>query len=366
MKSQRAIGIDLSWSTVTPVLAINVALLVAASRWPVGPPADTRIWWSVVTLAVIIAILGTVTVRRKILSALLSTWLFGRFARVEAIDAHQFAAVDHHRRFGRNGVGVRAHRDQLLSVAAVNASAERETLSIGAVASSLFQFDVRLSSADIVTVTRGRQDGSPPRTWLIVRMNQSMNFGAIAARDCVASLCSAVTERLSDLMTSRHCTVLPLTIDEISEVERDLLIEWNPNEIQHRCGTLKRRTADEEVDSASSWWISPHDIHYATFDALLSNATAPTVTVIRLEPAAGQTVVVSALVRKHRAADSDNKPAGLNRAYGQQLAALKATLPVPVKLSLDIARRPLAADEELLLPLMPSSRRSFDPEGAGR
>jgi type VII secretion protein EccE len=369
VKTQRALGIDRSWPRVTCVLLIDLAVLVVASRWPIPQPDARYAWWAGISIAVLVTLLGLMTHQRTTVAAIPLRWVLDRFVDTEAaLDTGQITGVDHLRRFGRSTVGIRAHQDQLVSVIAVGPAPElssrhrgsehsRATLPVSAVAAGLRQFDVRLSAIDIVSVTRRRtrteEMSGSEATWLILRFDATDNTAAIALRDSVASTLAAVSERLAGDINGRRCSARPLTMEEIARVDVDILAGLHPGGLRVRRRQLQNTTATDSTYVASSFWLTPRDITSSTLELLQRSTADTTVTTIRLVPDPGRGVAASVVVRLHREQPpSKSATAGLNRLGGQQLAAVRAGLPIPTASAAPtVPARRLEVDDDLEVPL---------------
>src|SRR3984885_4016075 len=165
MKAQRRFGLSLSWARVTVVFLVVIAILLIASHCPESWQGNYHIaWWVGVGVSVIIALLSLVTYHGLTVTSGLATWLWDWSADPgSALAAGCTPALDYQRRFGRDKVGVREYRGQLVTVIAVNggeddpSSRHRHrtsppTLLVRAVADGLRQFDVHLDDIDIVSV----------------------------------------------------------------------------------------------------------------------------------------------------------------------------------------------------------------------
>jgi type VII secretion protein EccE len=380
MKAQRSFGLDLSWSRLTVVFLIDVAVLALASHWPGGSQAATYAWWTGVGIAAVVTLAALVTYRRTPLTSALAARVLDRFVDPKTtLATGRTPAIDHRRRFSRDTVGMREHDGQLVSVVTVEGLPERRsgrhhqpaaspsTLPVATVAAGLRQFDVRLDAIDVVSVTAVPNDNHDPAdngepaeedapaehrgTWLVLRMNPQHNTAAVAARDSLASTLAAVTERLAQDVDGSRCAARPLTAAEISDVDAAVLAGLEPDHIRASRRRLKQKQPAGPKEYVTSFWVSPWDITTQTLDQLwLSGVDAMAVT-IRLVPRRGGTEV-SAWVRYHSGERlSKGVWAGLNRLTGRQLAAVCASLPEPaVRLPLSVPARELG-DEELEVPV---------------
>jgi type VII secretion protein EccE len=368
VKTQRALGIDRSWPRVTCVFLIDLAVLVVASRWPIPQPDARYAWWAGISIAVLVTVLGLMTHRRTTVAAIPLRWVLDPFVDTEAaLDTGQITGVDHLRRFGRSTVGIRAHQDQLVSVIAVGPVPElssrhggsehsRATLPVSAVAAGLRQFDVRLSGIDIVSVLtpmRTEEMSGSEATWLILRFDATDNTAAIALRDSVASTLAAVSERLAGDINGRRCSARPLTMEEIARVDVDIVAGLHPGGLRVRRRQLQNTTATDSKCVASSFWLTPRDITSQTLEHLQRSTADTTVTTIRLVSDSGHGVAVSVVVRLHgEQPPSKSATAGLNRLSGQQLAAVRAGLPIPTaNAAPTVPARRLEVDDDLEVPL---------------
>jgi type VII secretion protein EccE len=355
MRAEPRLGLALSWPRITSVFLLDIAVLVLASHLPRAP--QTVAWWVGVAVAVLVTITAVPTYRRTTIASALAARVLDRFVDLEvALAEGRTPAIDHLRRFGRDVVGVREYQGQLVAVIAVDGKADAPsgrhqrqavssgTLPVAAVAAGLEQFDVRLDAIDIVSVRKRHvceaADPSAPRTvgdrpggvqhgtWLVLRMDPQHNIAAVAARDSVASTLAAAAERLAGDLNGPPCAARPLTGDELAEVDTAVLAGLQPARI------LPRRRRLKQIDPtgyATSFWVSPRYMTSETLDWLWLHDTDATVVTIRLTPAAGR-AEVSAWVRYHsRERLGKDVWAGLNRLTGRQLAAVRASLPVPAK-----------------------------------
>ncbi|MGH3562391.1 MAG: type VII secretion protein EccE, partial [Mycobacterium sp.] len=345
MKAQRIFGLDLSWPRVTAVFLIDVAVLVLASHWPGESPADTYAWWSGVGIAVLVTITALTTYRRVPLTSALAARVLDRFADPEAILTEgRTRAVDHHRRYGRELVGIREYQDRLVAVIAVGGPAAEPSgrhhrgaastvaLPVEPVAAGLRQFDVRLDGIDIVSVgTRsaaGDDEGaaadapgtpdahSAPdhrNTWLVLRMDPQRNVGAVAARDSVASTLAAAAERLAHDLDGRRITAWVVTAEEFADLDTAVLAGLQPARVRQRRRRLKQKQPEGPKSFVTSFWVSPQDITSENLECLWLPETDTTAVTIRLVPRHGRTEV-SVLVRYHSGGRLRREAwAGLNR-----------------------------------------------------
>ncbi|OBH19841.1 type VII secretion protein EccE [Mycolicibacter sinensis] len=351
MKAQHALGLNLSWTRVTTVFLIDVGILVLAGRWPGDAKAATYAWWSGVGIAVLVAAIALVTYRRVPISTMWAAWLRDQVTDPEpALSRGRTPAVDHHRRFGREPIGMREHQGRLVTVIAVGGravqasgrhrrGAEPVTLPLERLAAGLRQFDVRLDSIDVVTVgTRSApreadevdfdDAASMPdhrQTWLVLRMDPQHNVNAVAARDSLAATLAAATERLAEEIDGRNISARPLRADEFDGVDDAVLAGLEAGQLRHR---LFRPRPEGQV---TNFWLSPGDISAENLEQLWYPETDATVVTVRLAPGGGRTTGVSVLVRYHSAGPlGRNVRAALNRFVGRrQLEAVCASLPAP-------------------------------------
>jgi type VII secretion protein EccE len=352
MKAQHAVGLDLSWTRVTTVFLIDMGILVLAGRWPGDAKAATYAWWSGVGIAVLVALIALVTYRRVPISTMWAAWLGDQFADPEpALSRGRTRAVDHHRRFGREPIGMREHQGRLVTVISVGGRAvqatgrhrrgsEPVTLPLERLAAGLRQFDVRLDSIDIVTVgTRNApadveevdfDDDTPSmpdhrQTWLVLRMDPQHNVNAVAARDSLAATLAAATERLAEEIDGRQLIARALRADEFEAVDDAVLAGLEAGQLRHR---LFRTPPEGHV---TNFWVSPADISVENLEHLWYPETDTTVVTVRLAPGGGRTTAVSVLVRYHSTGRlGRNVRAALNRFVGRrQLEAVCASLPAP-------------------------------------
>jgi type VII secretion protein EccE len=183
------------------------------------------------------------------------------------------------------------------------------------------------------------------RTWLVVRMNPQRNVAAVAARDSLASTLVAATERLAQDLDGQQCSARSLTADELAEVDTAILAGLEPTWSRPGWRHLKHFNG-----FATSFWVTPSDISTETLDEVLRPETDAAVLTIRLVTQGGRPYM-SSWVRYH---SEDRLPkevtAGLNRLTGRQLAAIRASLPVPtIHPLLTVPGRRLHDDDELVL-----------------
>lgn len=350
MKAQHALGLNLSWMRVTAVFLIGVGILVLAGRWPGDPKAADYVWWSGVAVVVLVALIALVTYRRVPISTMWAAWVADQFTDPEAaLHRGRTAAVDHHRRFGRESVGVREHQGRLVAVIAVGGRLAPATgrhgrdseaiLHVERLAAGLRQFDVRLDSIDVVSVgtrkaPRAADDAdvdenpSMPdhrRTWVVLRMDPQHNVNAVAARDSLAATLTAATERLAEEIDGRQLSAQVLRADEFDAVDEAVLAGLEATQLRHRL--FRARHAGH----VTSFWVSPADINPENVEHLWYPETDATVVTVRLSRGGGRTTEVSVLARYHSAEKpSGNVRSALNRFVGRrQLEAVCASLPAP-------------------------------------
>jgi len=370
MKAQRGFGLSLTWPRVTTVFLVDILILVVASHCPESWQGDYRIaFWVGVGLAVIVTLLSLISHQGITVTAGLAAWLWDWSADPgAALAAGCTPAVDYQRRFGRDKVGVRGYQGRLVTVVAVGGGEDDPsgrhrqralpgTLDLQSVAARLRQFDIHLDGVDIVSVKvrRGVPEelgvvGDQPasyvrRTWLVVRMNPQRNVAAVAARDSLASTLVAATERLAQDLDGQQCSARSLTADELAEVDTAILAGLEPTWSRPGWRHLKHFNG-----FATSFWVTPSEISTETLDEVLRPETDAAVLTIRLVTQGGRPYM-SSWVRYH---SEDRLPkevtAGLNRLTGRQLAAIRASLPVPtIHPLLTVPGRRLHDDDELVL-----------------
>jgi type VII secretion protein EccE len=384
MKAQRKFGLALSWPRVTTVFLVDIVLLVLAAHAPQSWQGDNHIaWWVGVGLAAVVTLLSLVSFSGITLASGLAAWVWDWSADPgAALAAGCTPAIDHHRKFGRDTVGVREYRGQLVSVIAVdgeedpsgrhrNRTAPTATLPVAAVADGLQQFDIRLDSIDIVAVKVRRggnaaelsklDDLGPEewdlvsngpatyqrRTWLVLRMNPQRNVAAVAARDSLASTLVAATERLAQELDGQSCSAKPVTADELAEVDSAVLADLEATWSRPGWRYLKHFNG-----FATSFWLSPAQIDTETVDELWHESPdiGATVVTIRLTARGGRPWL-SGWVRFHSDSRlSRDVSRGLNRLTGRQLAAVRASLPAPtLHPLLEVPGRRLRDHDELVL-----------------
>ena len=386
MKAQRKFGLALSWPRVTAVFLIDIVILVLASHSPESWQADHHVaWWIGVGIAVVVTLLSLVTYHGLTVASGLPAWLWDWSVDPgSALAPGCTPAIDHQRRFGRDTVGVREHRGQLVTAIAVHDREEdpsgrhrhrtssEAVLPVAAVAEGLRQFDMHLDAIDIVSV-KLRQGGNAAeltaledwgpeewdvvsdrpafyqrRTWLVLRMNPQRNVAAVVARDSLASTLVAATERLAQDLDGQSCAARPLTADELAQVDSAVLADLEPNWSRPGWRYLKHFNG-----FATSFWVSPSDIDSETLDELWPPDTADiaaTVMTVRLTTSDGRPQL-SAWVRYHSESRLPKEvSAGLNRLTGRQLAAVRASLPAPTtRPLLVVPSRELRDHDEVVL-----------------
>ncbi|WP_343602696.1 type VII secretion protein EccE [Mycobacterium sp.] len=378
MKAQRRFGLAVSWPRVTAVFLIDVAVLAVASHCPDTWQTHHIAWWAGVGIAVLITVAALLSYRGIPVTSAPVARLRNWYTDPAAMLAGCTPAIDHRRRFGRDVVGVREYRGQLVAVIAVEgpvgvpSGRHRERpapavgLPVGTIASALRQFDVRLDGIDIVAVEARRVDsgvaaavrddfgkhgdasaGHQRRVWLVLRMDPQRNVAATAARDSVASTVAAAAERLADDLDGPRCTARTLNADQIADVDEAVLAGLDPASIAPYWRHLKHPGG-----FVTSFWVSPADITAETLEQLWEPDTDATVVTLRLEARRGG-ADVSVWVRYHsRERLPKELCRGLNRLAGRQLTAVAASLPAPTSgPRLVMPRRPLRADEHLEMPL---------------
>jgi hypothetical protein len=385
MKAQRGFGLSLTWPRVTAVFLVDIVILVVASHCPESWQGDYRIaFWVGVGLAVIVTLLSLISHQGITVTSGLASWLWDWSADPgSTLAAGCTPAVDYQRRFGRDQVGVRGYQGRLVTVVAVSGGEDDPSgrhrqrslpgiLDLRSVAARLRQFDVHLDGVDIVSVKvrRGGREGSSAelsklenwgpeewglvgdqpasyvrRTWLVLRMNPQRNVAAVAARDSLASTLVAATERLAHDLDGQQCSARALTADELAEVDAAVLAGLEPTWSRPGWRHLKHFNG-----FATSFWVTPSDISTETLDEVLRPETDAAVLTIRLVTQ-GRRPYLSSWVRYHSEDRlSKDVSAGLNRLTGRQLAAIRASLPVPaIQPLLTVPSRRLHDDEELVL-----------------
>ncbi|UVO11612.1 type VII secretion protein EccE [Mycobacterium sp. SVM_VP21] len=350
MKAQHALGLNLSWMRVTVVFLIDVGILVLAGRWPGDPKVADYVWWSGVAVAVLVALIALLTYRRVPVSTMWAAWVADQFTDPEAaLHRGRGTTIDHHRRFGRESIGVREHEGRLVTVIAVggratsatgrHGRAAEATLPVERLAAGLRQFDVRLDSIDVVSVGT-RKDPRPAddpdveenpsmpdrrHTWVVLRMDPQHNVNAVATRDSLAATLAAATERLAEEIDGRQLSAQVLHADEFDAVDEAVLAGLEATQLRHRL--FRERPAGQ----ITSYWVSPNDINPENLEHLWYPESDATVVTVRLTRGAGRTTEVSVLARYHTAdKPSRNVRSALNRFVGRrQLEAVCASLPAP-------------------------------------
>lgn len=389
MKAQHRFGLALSWPRLTTVFLADVVILVVASHFPDSWQGQYRVaWWVGVGLAVVLTLSSIVTYHGITVTSGIATWVWDWSADPgTALGAGCTPAIDHQRHFGRDTVGVREYQGQLVTVIEVDGgegdqpgrhrhrTSQSAVLPVSAVAENLRQFDIQLDGIDIVSVeVRGGAEaakasasldewgpedwgmvGDKPaanrrRTWLVLRMDPQRNVAAVASRDSLAATLVAATERLVQDLDGQTCAARPLTADELAEVDSAVLADLEPTWSRPGWRRLKHFNG-----FVTSFWVTPSDISSDALDHLWLPDTpevGATVITVRLTMRAGRPQM-SAWVRYH----SDSRlpkelTPGLNRLTGRQLAAVRASLPVPGKRSrLVVPSRELRDYDELELPV---------------
>lgn len=389
MKAQGRLGLDPSWPRITAVFLVVVAVLTIASRWPDAWQTDNAAWWVGVGVAVVVAVCALLTYRGTTAASGLATWVWDWSADSEAtLAAGSTPAFDHRRRFSRDVVGVREYKGRLIAVIAAEATPDATSgrhhhraqdssaeLPVGVVAAALRQFDVHLHGIDIISVAARHvseaADSSAAdysetaddrlalqqrSTWLVLRLDPEQNVAAVATRDSVASTLAAAAERLALALDGRRLAVRPLNGVEIAGVDTAVLAGLEPTWSRPGWRHLKHFNG-----YVTSFWVSPKDITSETLHQLWLPETDATAVTVRLTPR-HRGAEVSAWVRDHTD-ERLRKDAriGLNRLTGRQLAAVRASLPVPTRRSLIVPARMLGERERLAVPVGPVRRHSKIP-----
>lgn len=395
MKAQRKFGLALSWPRLTALFLVDVLILVLASHAPASWQGTGHVaWWVGVGVAALLTLLSIVSYHGITVTSAVAAWLWDWSADPgTALGAGCTPAIDYKRRFGRDTVGVREYRGQLVSVIGIDggdhdpsgrhrhravAAGAAPFLPVAAVADGLRQFDIHLDGIDIVSVQvrggaaaakasasleewgpegwdategAGDQPGADRRrTWLVLRMNPQRNVAAVVCRDSLASTLVAATERLVQDLDGQTCVARPLTSDELAEVDSAVLADLEPTWSRPGWRHLKHFNG-----FVTSFWISPSDIKSETLDELwLSDApeVGATVLTMRLNTRLGRPQL-SAWVRYHSESRLRRELwAGLNRLTGRQLAGVRASLPAPcVRAQLVVPGRDIRDHDELELPV---------------
>ncbi|KAA8960964.1 type VII secretion protein EccE [Mycobacterium sp.] len=369
MKAQRRFSVTLQWQRVTAVFLADVAVLALASHCPDAWQQHHAAWWAGVALATVITIAALVTSRGIPLASIPVVAIRNWYAHPQAIAAACTPPIDHRRRFGRDVVGIRAYRDRLVTVIAVDdatyssgrhhqEAAPDTGLAIGAVIAALRQFDVRLDCIDIVSAATEHEHN----TWLVLRMDPQHNIAAVAARDSLAATAAAATERLAHDLDGQQCRARPLTAAEIADMDAAVTAGLALDRIRTHWSYL--RHPDGYVTSA---WMSPRDITGDVLGALALPDTEATVATIRLA-ARRDGIDVAAFVRYHSAKRLPKSAVSrLNQLTGRQLAALRASLPAPEPgRPLPIPSRPLDEADDIVIRLgTAAATPAYSPSPAG-
>jgi type VII secretion protein EccE len=404
MKAQFPFGLAVSWSRITTVFLIDIALLAAASQvtghcpdvWRTGHAA----FWVGVALATTVTIVAMLTYRGIPLAEAPLARIRNWYADPEALTVGCTTPIDHRRRFSRDTVGVREFGGKLVTVIAVDGPVEipsvrqrhrrvpMATIPLGTIAAALRQFDVRLDGVDIVSVgTRHNSGGvksavrdfwhntdavSGPvsdhrpfderSTWLVLRLDPQRNVAAVAARESLASTFTAATERLAHELDGRSCAVRTLTAQEILDVDDAVLAGLQPTDIRPYWRYLK--TPGGYV---TSFWVSPADITGEVLEGLWLSDADVTVVTIRLV-ARGCGADMSAWVRHHSAKRLRKELwSGLNRLTGRQLGAVAASIPTPTPgRPLKMPSRVLGDGEDICVPVGAMPEQTIASAGTAR
>jgi len=368
MKAQNGFAVTLQWQRVTAVFLVDVAVLALASHCPDAWQKGHAAWWVGVGLATVIAIAGLVTRRGIPLASIPVVGIRNWYADPQALAAACTQPIDHRRRFSREVVGIRAYRDRLVTVIAVDDAAHASGrhhqeaapdtgLAIRAVVAALRQFDVRLDCIDIVSAATEHEYN----TWLVLRMDPQHNTAAVAARDSLAATVAAATERLAHDLDGQQCRARPLTAAEIADMDAAVMAGLALDRIRTHWSYL--RHPDGYVTSA---WISPRDITGDVLGALALPDTEATVATIRLA-AQRDSIQVAAFVRYHSAKRLPKSALNqLNRLTGRQLAALRMSLPAPESgRPLPIPGRQLDEADDIVIRLGHAAAPTYSPSPAG-
>ena len=189
---------------------------------------------------------------------------------------------------------------------------------------------------------------------------QVRDVAAVAARDSLASTLVAATERLAHDLDGQQCSARALTADELAEVDAAVLAGLEPTWSRPGWRSLKHFNG-----FATSFWVTPSDISTETLDEVLRPETDAAVLTIRLVTRGGRPYL-SSWVRYH-SEDRLFKDvfAGLNRLTGRQLAAIRASLPVPtIQPLLTVPGRRLHDDEKLVLSVASGASPASGASGA--
>lgn len=396
MKAQHAFGLSLSWARVSTVFLIDVAVLVLASHWPGDSQQATYAWWTGVGIAALLASVALVTYHRVPLTSALGARLRDRSTGPETLLAEETTrAIDHRRRYGRDPVGIRECRGQLLTVIAVagrpagplgrhhhGTVGATFALPVATVAAAMRQFDVGLAGIDIVSVATRRAgqdageadqnsvvDGSeaageevaPGRrsTWLVLRMDPQHNVAAVATRDSLAATLAAATERLAHDLEGRDITARVLTADEFVGVDTAVLADLREKPRR------QPKQPKQPKQYVTTFWVSPRDISSENLDRLWLSDVDATVVTVRLTPRQRCTEV-SAWVRYHSGHRLHKTlRAEVNRFIGRRLAAVRESLPVPRPAPVfAVPARELPDAEQLAVSLDPAQQQPAIRVGA--
>ncbi|MFI5777168.1 type VII secretion protein EccE [Nocardia sp. NPDC051570] len=372
-------------------VVIPVLLLAALATW-VATVFDVPLA-AIAGIGVAVVLLGLSPVRRKTprsLAGIMAAGLAFRWYRLQHDPGAEPAAAFDVPLPEGGSYGVRWDGDHVVTMLRIEPPPDTMTflrpstlgteqmLPLTEIAGSLTQFDITLSSIDIIsTGARTASNGTVARlydrilgplpaiarrtVWLVLRLDPLANAEAVDNRGGGGggALRTAIiaTRRVANRLASRDITTAVLTAGEINSAVRQMArgvaldaVTETPMSLQH------------EGIHLTSYAIGKELINSQGFGELWATASLSTTITLRLRPIdprpggrddAPATIALTAVVRFDTAAAPDGPPVpGLRRLPGQQLRALVDTLPIgaPSRAQVDENRGPLDALADITVP----------------
>ncbi len=376
---------DFPLAVVVPVL-----LLAALATW-VATVFDLPLW-AIVAIGVAVVLLGLSPVRHKTprsLAGMVAAGLTFRLYRMRHDPSAEPAQPFDVPLPEGGSYGVRWDGDHVVTMLRIEPPPDTMTflrpgtlgteqmLPLAEIASSLTQFDITLSSIDIISTGARTASNGPVgwlydrilgplpaiarRTvWLVLRLDPLANAEAVDNRGGSGggALRTAIiaTRRVANRLAARDITTAVLTAGEINAAVRqmsrgvalDKLTE-TPNSLQYEGIHLTSYVIGKELIGSrgfSELWAAP------------SLSTTITLRLRPIEPRPGDrdapaSIALTAVARIDTVHAPENPPVeGLRRLPGHQLRALLDTLPIgtPTRVAGEENRGPLDALAEMTVP----------------
>ncbi|MGV9674798.1 type VII secretion protein EccE [Nocardia sp. NPDC003482] len=372
-------------------VVLPVLLLAALATW-VATVFDLPLW-AIAAIGVVVVALGLVPVRRKAprsLAGMVAAALAFRWYRLQHDPGAEPAPAFDVPLPEGGSYGVRWDGDHVVTMLRIEPPPDTMTflrpgslgteqmLPLTEIAGSLTQFDITLSSIDIISTGARTASNGPVawlydrilgplpavarRTvWLVLRLDPLANAEAVDNRGGGGggALRTAIiaTRRVANRLAARDITTAVLTAGEINSAVRQMTRAVALDRLTETPGSLR-----SEGMHLTSYAIGKELITSRGFAEIWATPSLSTTITLRLrpiEPRPGHRedertlIALTAVVRFDTVAAPDGPPLpGLRRLPGQQLRALLDTLPTgtPSRAQGDENRGPLDALADITVP----------------